>query len=79
MSPEETIGMQLVAAQVVDMLFEFIAVFGEVALSGPLSAILLLCGAVLTLFTTGFLGYLVAGAALSTIGSIGRSPPPEAK
>jgi hypothetical protein len=75
--------MQLVAAQVFGNLIRLVGVFSEVALGDPLSAILLLFGAGITLFSTGLLAYLVAGAALSAIGGsaggIGRSPPPEAK
>jgi hypothetical protein len=75
--------MQLVVAQVIGNLLRLAGVFSEVALGDPLSAILLLFGAGITLFSTGFVAYLAAGAALSAIGGstggIGRSPPPEAK
>ena len=74
--------MALVVAQVTDILVEFVTVFGEVATTDPLSAILLLFGAAITLFSSAFLGFLAAGAALDAVsgdGGIGRSPPPEAR
>jgi hypothetical protein len=75
--------MDLVVVQVTDMLVQFVTVFAEIAMNGPLSAILLLFGAGLTLFSAGFFGYLAAGAAFDTLsdaaGGLGRSPPPGAK
>lgn len=74
--------MDFVVAQVTDMLFRFVTVFGEIATSDPISAILLLFGAGITLFSSAFLGFLAAGAALDALSDavgFGRSPPPEAR
>jgi hypothetical protein len=56
---------------------ELVDKFTEVALSDPLSAILLLFGAVFVLFAVGAFGYLAAGALVSGIipKNIGRTPP----
>ena len=68
--------------QVTDMFVEFVTVFGEVATTDPVSAILLLFGAAITLFSSAFLGFLTVGAAFDAVsgdGGIGRLPPPEAR
>ncbi len=48
-----------------------------VALGNPLSALLVLSGAILWVISFGFFGYLTAGAFLSTVipENIGRTPP----
>lgn len=74
--------MEPVVMQVTDMLVEFVTIFGEVATTDPISVILLLFGAGITLFSSAFFGLLAAGAALDALsgdGGIGRSPPPEAR
>ena len=51
--------------------------FTDVAFSDPLSAVLMVSGAVFVLFSVGVLGYLATGALLSGIipENIGRTPP----
>jgi hypothetical protein len=76
-------GMDIVVATQIDMLFRFVTVFGEIATADPISAVLLLFGAVITVLSSAFFGLLVAGAALDAFGGgfsgLGRSPPPGAK
>ncbi|PSP41404.1 hypothetical protein BRC68_14815 [Halobacteriales archaeon QH_6_64_20] len=76
-------SMELVVAQVADILVRFVVVFGEIALTGPLSAISLFFGVVIVAFSSGFFGYLVAGAVLDALSDalpgVDRSSPPEAK
>lgn len=52
--------------------------FAEVAIGvDPLSALLLVCGAIFVLLSVGVLGYLATGAVLSGLipENIGRRPP----
>ena len=74
----------MIVGQLIGNVVRLIGVFTEVALNGPFSAILLLVGGAITLFSMSLLGYLVAGALFealigATFVNNGRSPPPRAK
>ncbi|WP_049903390.1 hypothetical protein [Halococcus agarilyticus] len=69
--------MANIAVRLFNNVFALANDFFEVATTDPLSAILLLFGAVFVLFAVAVLGYLAAGALVSGImpESIGRTPP----
>jgi hypothetical protein len=69
--------MANIAVRLFNNVFDLTGKFTEVALGDPLSAILLLFGAVFVLFAAAVLGSLAAGAFVSGVmpESIGRTPP----
>ncbi|PSP57414.1 hypothetical protein BRC82_00215 [Halobacteriales archaeon QS_1_67_19] len=64
-------------ASLIQNVVDLIGYFTEVALSNPLSALLLLCGFVLVAFSSAVFGVLTAGAVVDFIlpDSLGRRPP----
>lgn len=52
---------------VIDNLVTLVQEFTAVATNGPLSAVLLALGAILTIFASLFFGYLVAGGLLDLL------------
>lgn len=69
--------MANIVFQLLGNIVELTNIIIGVALTNPLSALLVLSGAVLWVISFGFFGYLTAGAFLSSIipESIGRTPP----
>ena len=69
--------MANIAVRLLNNVFELVSDFTRIATGDPLSAILLLFGAVFVLFSVGVFGYLAAGALVSGIipENIGRRPP----
>ncbi len=73
--------MQSLVTELVQSIIDMPGRFIDIALTDPISAVLILIGAVLVGAASAAFGYLSLGAALSLVtrpGS-GRSPPPEAK
>ncbi|MFC6756419.1 MULTISPECIES: hypothetical protein [Haloarcula] len=73
--------MQSLPMQFVQSVLDMPGKFIDIALFDPLSAVLILIGALLVGAASAVFGYLSLGAAASLVvrpGS-GRSPPPEAK
>jgi len=73
--------MQSLVTELVQSIIDMPGRFIDIALNDPISAVLILIGAVLVGAASAAFGYLSLGAALSLVtrpGS-GRSPPPEAK
>lgn len=73
--------MQSLVTELVQSIIDMPGRFIDIALADPISAVLILIGAVLVGAASAAFGYLSLGAALSLVtrpGS-GRSPPPEAK
>jgi hypothetical protein len=64
-------------ASLIDNVTEIIGLFGDVATTDPISAVLLLAGAGLVGFSSLFFGYLTLGAIGSSLipESAGRGPP----
>ena len=73
--------MQGLAMELVQSIVDMPGRFIDIALTDPISAVLILVGAVLVGVSSAVFGYLSLGAALSlfTRPGSGRSPPPEAK
>jgi len=73
--------MQSLPSQFVQSILDAPGKFIDIAMADPISAVLILIGAVLVGGASAVFGYLSLGAAVSLVirpGS-GRSPPPEAK
>jgi len=73
--------MQSLVSQFVQSILEMPGKFLDIALTDPVSALLILVGAALVGVASAVFGYLSLGAVFSLFfrpGS-GRSPPPEAK
>jgi urea transporter len=73
--------MQSLAMELVQSIIDMPGRFIDIALTDPISAVLILIGAALVGVSSAVFGYLSLGAAFSLVtrpGS-GRSPPPEAK
>jgi len=73
--------MQSLTSQLIQSVLDMPGKFLDIALADPLSAVLMLIGAVLVGGASAVFGYLSLGAAASLVmrpGS-GRSPPQEAK
>jgi urea transporter len=73
--------MQSLPVQLIQSIVDMPGRFIDIALGDPISAILILIGALLVGASSAVFGYLSLGAAFSLVmrpGS-GRSPPPEAK
>jgi hypothetical protein len=73
--------MQSLVTELIQSIIDMPGRFIDIALTDPISAVLILIGAVLVGAASAAFGYLSLGAALSLVtrpGS-GRSPPPEAK
>lgn len=73
--------MQSLATELVQSIIDMPGKFLDIALADPISAVLILIGAVLVGLASAVFGYLSLGAAASLVirpGS-GRSPPQEAK
>lgn len=66
---------------IIDDIVELTELFTEVALSSPLTALLMAFGTIFVAFSLGVFGYLTLGAVVDAIipDSIGRAPPPEAR
>jgi len=62
---------------ILENLTQMVDLFGNVATSGPLSAVLVAMGALLVIGPSALLGYLAAGALVDLVipDSLGRSPP----
>lgn len=69
--------MQSLLGDLIDSIVAFPGEFADVAAHDPLSAVLLLLGAVLIVFSMGVFGYLTLGALvdLVTPDLSGRAPP----
>ena len=73
--------MQSLVSQFVQSVLDAPGKFVDIAMTDPISAVLILIGAALVGVSSAVFGYLSLGAAASLVvrpGS-GRSPPPEAK
>ena len=62
---------------IIENLIKMADLFGNVATSGPISAVLVALGALLVIAPSAMLGYLAAGALVEFVipDSLGQSPP----
>ena len=62
---------------ILENLAEMVELFGNVATSGPLEAVLLALGALLVIGPSALMGYLAVGGLVDLVipDSLGRSPP----
>lgn len=73
--------MQSLAMELVQSIIDMPGRFIDIALTDPISAVLILIGAAFVGVSSAVFGYLSLGAALSLVTRPGggQSPPPEAK